>query len=229
MTYFKSKHLIPEDQKSLTKEYTKTPDFIGQWDMPDPSICEPLLDEFHLWDCYEGVSGLGEDTKVRKEVKDSEDRYYSATFGDHPKIHLPVLQWLEECLKKYTVLYPSIDAVNHFAIIERYNLQSYEPDGGFKRLHCENASSNSGSRIGVWMIYLNTIQKGGGTFFPNQNITTDAVQGRTLIWPSYWTHVHIGVPAPKEKKYILTGWFSYVPNDMLSANEVSSENEHSYD
>ena len=59
----------------------------------------------------------------------------------------------------------------------------------------------------VWMIYLNTVTKDGGTYFSNYDKTINAVQGRLVIWPAYWTHTHRGVISTEQIKYIATGWF----------------------
>ena len=60
--------------------------------------------------------------------------------------------------------------------------------------------------------YLNDIKDGGGTHFVYQNFTTKPVAGNLYIWPAGWTHMHHGVNAPKEVKYILTGWVNYTDN-----------------
>ena len=64
--------------------------------------------------------------------------------------------------------------------------------------------------MGVWMIYLNDIKVGGGTHFIHQEFTTKPISGDLYIWPAGWTHMHVGVNAPHERKYILTGWVEYV-------------------
>ena len=63
----------------------------------------------------------------------------------------------------------------------------------------------------AWMIYLNDIEKGGGTEFPYQKVKTKAIAGDFYIWPTSWSHFHKGIKAPKECKYLLTGWASYLP------------------
>ena len=62
----------------------------------------------------------------------------------------------------------------------------------------------------VWMIYLNTVTDDGGTRFPQYDLTTDAVAGRVVLWPTSWTHFHHGVVSKTQKKYIATGWYSFV-------------------
>ena len=58
------------------------------------------------------------------------------------------------------------------------------------------------------MFYLNDVPD-GGTNFPTYNITTDAVEGRLVLWPPYWTHAHQGIVSHTQVKYIATGWFAY--------------------
>ena len=58
------------------------------------------------------------------------------------------------------------------------------------------------------MLYLNDV-KDGGTYFPFQNITTQAVKGDLILWPADFTHPHRGVISDTQEKYICTGWFNY--------------------
>ena len=60
------------------------------------------------------------------------------------------------------------------------------------------------------MFFLNDIKKGGGTEFILQKYVAKPKAGDFYIWPAYWTHFHRGVKAPKERKYIVTGWCEYV-------------------
>ena len=57
---------------------------------------------------------------------------------------------------------------------------------------------------------MNTIKKGGGTKFLYQKFIATPNEGDFYIWPAGWSHFHKGVNAPKETKYILTGWCSYI-------------------
>ena len=68
----------------------------------------------------------------------------------------------------------------------------------------------SSHRVLAWMFYLNTITDGGGTYFDNYDLTMNAVQGRCVIWPAYWTHMHKGIVSKTETKYIATGWMNYI-------------------
>lgn len=65
-------------------------------------------------------------------------------------------------------------------------------------------------RVLAWMIYLNTIENNGGTYFPQQEFTADATEGDLLIWPAGWTHSHYGIKAEASEKYIISGWVEFV-------------------
>ena len=91
-----------------------------------------------------------------------------------------------------------------------YNLQKYLPGKGFYKNHCENVGGESVVRVLAWMFYLNTIKDGGGTYFTDYDYTTNAVEGRCVIWPAFFTHTHRGIVSKTETKYIATGWFQYI-------------------
>jgi hypothetical protein len=63
------------------------------------------------------------------------------------------------------------------------------------------------------MVYLNTLTDRGETEFFYQNHFEEPKEGKLVIWPSDWTHLHRGVPSLTQTKYILTGWCSHYPNE----------------
>ena len=109
-------------------------------------------------------------------------------------------------------------------IDDGFNIQKYDPghyydshcDVEYYMGHCEHGLGPNElednltlRRMLAWMFYLNDIKKDGGTFWPQQNFTTKPRAGDLYIWPAGWTHSHYGIPAPKETKYIITGWCSW--------------------
>ena len=90
-----------------------------------------------------------------------------------------------------------------------YGLDFYKKGGGYKVTHYERADRHTANRQLVYMVYLNTL-KNGGTYFPYQNKTLNAVKGKLVIWPADFTHPHVGVISNDEEKYIATGWFEIV-------------------
>ena len=112
---------------------------------------------------------------------------------------------------EYKKIHPHLNNVSRWGVDKEYNLQRYYPNQGYYALHCEN-DANPGCirRVLAWMIYLNDIEDGGGTSFPQHNKIIKSEEGKCVIWPAYWTHIHKGIVSKTKTKYIATGWFSWV-------------------
>ena len=143
-------------------------------------------------------------------------------------------------LKLWYVLYSNMyesdidnvsDNVNGLAgispmIIEAdFNMQRFAPSEGFKQWHTETVSDRNSYRQIVWAIYLNTIKEQGGTEFKFQNHRCAAEQGKVVMWPAGWTHFHKSEVAPKETKYIITGWVMYRQTGGSIGMQQGSMNE----
>ena len=117
---------------------------------------------------------------------------------------------LRNAIREYKNKFPHIDeSMEEWTVDGSCQLMKYEPNQHYHYIHCES-SKMWRDRIFAWMIYLNDIKDGGGTHFVHQNFTTKPNTGNFYIWPAGWTHMHHGVNAPNETKYIITGWVSYI-------------------
>ena len=118
---------------------------------------------------------------------------------------------LSNMISQYKEKFSLIDSsIGGWHVTPTCQLSKYEPNKYYSYIHCENdGQSKHFPRIFGWMMYLNDIKEGGGTYFPHQNFTTKPDAGNLYIWPAGWTHMHQGVNAPKEIKYTLTGWVEY--------------------
>ena len=111
---------------------------------------------------------------------------------------------MREYCEKHSVL---IRWAPSSGICKSFNVQKYDPGCAYSQEHFEHDDDRSKyKRLLGWMVYLNDIKKDGGTCWPQQRFTTRPRQGDLYIWPAGWTHSHYGIPAPKEVKYIVTGW-----------------------
>ena len=79
----------------------------------------------------------------------------------------------------------------------------------YPKEHCERNERGNNRHL-VFMTYLNDVEDKGETEFVLQNLKVKAEKGKTVIWPSDWTHTHRGIISPTQEKYIVTGWFSFV-------------------
>ena len=128
------------------------------------------------------------------------------------KVNRMIYESYCNCIQLYNKSHSQLDEIARWNLNADYNLQKYHPMQGYYSLHCENQnpSKMSSLRVLAWMFYLNTVTDGGGTYFDNYDLTMNAVQGRCVIWPAYWTHMHQGIVSKTETKYIATGWVSFV-------------------
>ena len=155
--------------------------------------------------------GLIGGDEIDVELKDSYDLHMK--LDDDNEISISIRNALLPRIDKYIQSNPQLNLLPRWKYQNVYNLQKYNPGMGFHSLHCENTGAkpkHSVNRLAAWMIYLNTITNGGGTYFDNYDRTMDAVQGRCVIWPAYWTHMHKGIVSKTETKYIATGWISFI-------------------
>ena len=158
-----------------------------------------------------GTIGAPQGDIYEPENKDSYDLMMK--IDDDNEISRPIRNALLPKIDEYVQSNPQLVLLPPWKYRNSYNLQKYEPGMGFHLLHCENAGhifQQSVDRLGAWMIYLNTITDGGSTYFDNYDRTVNAVQGRCVIWPAYWTHFHKGIVSKTETKYIATGWISFI-------------------
>ena len=97
-----------------------------------------------------------------------------------------------------------------------WNLQKYLPGQAYHPEHMEHGYQNYDCRrLVAWMIYLNDVEDGGETYWPQQDFIKSARTGDLCIWPSGWTHSHYGIVSKTETKYVITGWCSFSVTDGL--------------
>lgn len=190
--------------------------FVGDF-LIDAGICDRLVELHRVCDrrglVGRGRMGKGEHKVVDVEKKDSFDVFVdNIPPGLEQEYGMPAYYAeLQRCVGQYLEQHPLLKQVGLFRITESPAIQHYRPGGGFKMPHFERASYDTTTRMLVWMTYLNDVTDGGGTHFVYQKHTFEAKRGRTLIWPSDFTHTHAGVVSPTEHKYIITGWMNFVP------------------
>ena len=174
--------------------------------------CKYIIDYMNSSDLMEtGSVNTLEGTRVVEEYKTSTEM--AINIEDKNPINNIIGISLHHQIEKYKELHPQLAKIERWGVRERYNLQKYEPNQAYFGLHCENEGPNFGiNRVLVWMFYLNTVTDDGGTYFDNYDLTLNAVEGRCVIWPAYWTHMHRGIVSKTESKYIVTGWFSFIDN-----------------
>ena len=167
--------------------------------------CDTLIQSFHKnsWLHTSGVLAGDHDTskKVSTDV--------GLSFEHQLEDELPFIEAITQALGEWVKESPGLYEQDSFGIASDHNLQWYKPGEGYHQLHCEWTTVDEFTirRMGAWMFYLNDVREGGGTEFPHQDFIAQPKKGTLVCFPAQWTHYHKGIVAPKEDKYILTGWF----------------------
>ena len=113
-------------------------------------------------------------------------------------------QNLQKCFltytQKYQIMYMSLASYT-------FKIHKVKPGQGYHVWHCESAQHETQNRVLAFMTYIKCPEEGGETEFLHQSKRINPVIGRTLIWPSHFTHLHRGLPPLQGEKLYITGWF----------------------
>ena len=184
--------LSAEACTSLINQFEKSTDLHGPGHAADES----------------GVPAFLPDVKISTDISIDFNYQYIPGWEAVKDLNLALNNGIEEYKKKYE----TVDKIGSWKCYRWWNIQRYKPGEGYFEWHCEAAGMDSNSRIMAWMCYLNDVKEGGGTEFNYDFPSLEPKRGNLTIWPAFWTHYHRGIVAPKETKYIATGWYVYEEN-----------------
>ena len=107
--------------------------------------------------------------------------------------------------------------INGPTFTEHYNtgfrslqIQKYtNSDIGYPTVHVEQGPDHVKKYLAA-IIYLNDVNGGGETVFPNGGTAIEPTTGTLAIWPAGFPFWHCGQPTVKDDKYIITTWFEFL-------------------
>ncbi len=179
-------------------------------DKVDEGICKNLIHIFnsHPDKHFAGqVSYFDETSSDKKKVDTTQKKSVELELN---QFNLPVLDayysGLQKLLMGYMQLYPEVQRLPSFTPTCA-RIQRYDKDGHFNSWHYERGGGETQKRCLVYMTYLNDVEEGGQTYFKYQKKEIKPEVGKTVIWPSDWTHTHKGVGPKDGYKFISTGWY----------------------
>ena len=112
---------------------------------------------------------------------------------------------LKKALEDYYVKYPELVYVDPFYLSE-IRFKHWKGKQYFSSWHSEH-SYNCPHRILNCMIYLST--HNCGTKFLDGSVVKSE-KGRLILFPSYFTHTHKGMPCPDKKdRYMFGSYFNF--------------------
>lgn len=124
------------------------------------------------------------------------------------KYEVAVYEAYSKALKEYILSYDSLTNQWVSRKDTGYQYQRYEKGVGKYESHIDGAPfilPPSNHRVLASVMYLNTVEVGGGTRFDYFDYTCDAVEGRIVTFPATFLHLHGGlVPESSDKSIIST-------------------------
>tara|TARA_A100001015_G_scaffold175637_1_gene195382 strand:- start:196 stop:825 length:630 start_codon:yes stop_codon:yes gene_type:complete len=168
----------------------------------DMHLCDDLI-EYHKNNME--YKNLGKSIGANEMKKSTDVTIFPAS--QNPSI-LMYRKLLFGYIKEYNAAYDN--PLTEMTIADGFNIQHYKPGEGYLNWHSERSIHLTHQRALTFMTYLNDVSDGGGTEFKYQKLRHNAKRGKTLIWPSDFTHTHRGQKSETEEKYITTGWFNHV-------------------
>jgi len=96
--------------------------------------------------------------------------------------------------------------------LQDLSIKRYPKDSGFFGTHTDAGPGYASTRVVSLVVYLNDVQDGGGTYFPDLDLMVKAEKGKALLFPSNYLFRHSGEIPKSNEKYSITGFWHYLNN-----------------
>jgi Rps23 Pro-64 3,4-dihydroxylase Tpa1-like proline 4-hydroxylase len=171
-----------------------------------PDVCAEAIRRFEASADQQAPGRIGQAGEIAPQVKRSTDLRISGR-EDWQDIDRILAQQLVSTFNAFALEFPFF-AANKFKDIG-YNLQRTLP-GEYYHWHVDAGPGEFSARQMVAIWYLNDVPgPGGETEFPLQEVLIRPAQGKLVLFPPFWTHVHRGVTLREGVKYIATTWVCF--------------------
>ena len=169
-------------------------------------VCREMVRRFEEKKDQHQPGRIGQGAAEAPDIKRSTDLPISGR-ADWKDIDTALVRSLAQVLREFAAQFPFF-AANKFKDLG-YNLQRTLP-GEFYHWHVDSGPGEFMSRQLVAIWYLNDVPgPGGETEFPLQGVSITPEEGKLLLFPPFWTHVHRGATLQQGVKYIATTWVCF--------------------
>ena len=169
-------------------------------------VCREMVRRFEAKPHQQNAGRIGTGQTEENTVKKTTDIFISGR-EDWKDIDNLLRQSLATGLREMAKMYPFF-GVNRFKDVG-YNIQRYRP-GEYYHWHVDSGPGEFMSRQLVAIWYLNNVAgPGGETEFDLQQVSVKPEEGKLVLFPPFWTHIHRAVTMEKRIKYIATTWVCF--------------------
>lgn len=180
-------------------------------------FCKSVIDKFEKDEHkYDGLTANG----LKPEVKLTTDLFISDKFDwaeEDAVLHMALRdaideyqEYLKSINSKIVFYHSRYDFQDDGYKVQKYTKREDSQNSGFYDWHNDFLVDALGTRILVFMWYLNDVIEGGETEFAN-GLKIKPEAGKIVIFPSSWYIVHRGNKPISSDKIICNGWL-YVKN-----------------
>jgi hypothetical protein len=181
----------------------------------DPRLCQQMIASFAGLERFQlrngrGVrSGLEESAWTELNVSRLSDASFKGMFR----------QLIDRALERYNRDVELAIPIPNSPATSDLTLKRYRPgDQERFQLHFD-AIHHVANRYLVLLWYLNDVEQGGETRFPQLDVTIQARAGRLLMFPPYWMYQHEGLPPISGDKYIISTYLLFIDPRIPNAQD----------
>jgi hypothetical protein len=173
----------------------------------DPGQCAGMIQTFSSLERFHVRNGRG----VRAGLDGSAWTELSVDKFAKPEFRTVFRQMIDRGLELYNRDVGLLIEVPNSPVTEDLRMKRYSPgeSEGFQ-LHFD-AIYEKGNRYLVFLWYLNDVEEGGETTFPQLGWAVRPKAGRLLMFPPFWMYQHEGTPPRSSDKYIVSTYLLSVP------------------
>jgi prolyl 4-hydroxylase len=169
------------------------------------SLCRQLIDSFGSLQRFQKQNGRG----IRAGLEASAWTELNVTRLSDGAFLSMLRSFVDPALERYNRDIGLPIGIPNTPLLADFVMKRYRPGRNEQfQLHFD-AINFVANRYLVMMWYLNDVEVGGETEFPQLNTKIQARTGRLLMFPPYWMYQHQGLPPASGDKYILSTYLLF--------------------
>jgi len=186
----------------------------------DPQMCQQMIGSFAGLERFQMRNGRG----VRRGLEDSAWTELNVSRLSDAAFQGMFRQLIDRALARYNRDIELAIPIPNSPLFSNLTLKRYRTGQQEQfQLHFDSIN-HVANRYLVLLWYLNDVEQGGETRFPQLDVAIPARAGRLLMFPPYWMYQHQGMPPISNDKYIISTYLLFIdPSNPSGANKSVAE------
>jgi prolyl 4-hydroxylase len=181
----------------------------------DPRLCQQMIASFAGLERFQMRNGRG----VRSGLEQSAWTELNVTRLSDARFMGMFRGLIDRALERYNRDIELAIPIPNSPALSDLTLKRYRPGEQERfQLHFD-AINHVANRYLVLLWYLNDVEQGGETRFPQLDVTVPARAGRLLMFPPYWMYQHEGLPPVSGDKYIVSTYLLFIDPRIPNARD----------